>query len=161
MPERVETTDPDGVDFAWVMQATFVLTIVFGAPIVALASVPVTLSTWGARVSFAIRVGAIVWLVVAVGAFLYARRSADGRTRERAGSDGERERTGDAERTPASHRTGDDRGDRSDRDGRDDRNDRSDPDESEGSDDPDDAEEGLQSATPADTHSSPERRSDT
>ncbi|PSP72786.1 peptidoglycan-binding protein [Halobacteriales archaeon QS_3_64_16] len=56
------------------MQTTFVLTILLGAPIVALASIPATLPTWEARASFAIRVGAIVWLVVAIGAFLYARR---------------------------------------------------------------------------------------
>jgi hypothetical protein len=77
VPDRVETTDPEGVDFAWVMQTTFVVTILVGAPIVALASIPATLPTWEARASFAIRVGAIVWLVVAVGAFLYARRGVE------------------------------------------------------------------------------------
>jgi hypothetical protein len=78
VPDPVETTDPEGVDFTWVMQTTFVVTIVGGAPIVALASIPATLPTWEARASFAIRVGAIVWLVVAIGAFLYARREDDG-----------------------------------------------------------------------------------
>ena len=76
MPNRVETSNPDGVDFTRVMQTTFVLTILFGAPIVALASIPVTLSTWGARASFAIRVGAVIWIVVACGAFLYERQKA-------------------------------------------------------------------------------------
>jgi hypothetical protein len=76
VPDPVETTDPEGVDFAWVMQTTFVVTILVGAPIVALASIPVALPTWGARASFAIRMGAIVWIVVAVGTFLYARREA-------------------------------------------------------------------------------------
>ncbi|WP_255149393.1 DUF5822 domain-containing protein [Halorarius halobius] len=74
MPERVETTDPDGVDFTWVMQVTFVVTIVVGAPVVALASTLVTLSTWSAMASFAIRVGAVVWFCTAVGVYLVARR---------------------------------------------------------------------------------------
>jgi hypothetical protein len=76
VPDPVETTDPEGIDFAWVMQTTFVLTILLGAPIVALASIPATLPTWGARASFAIRVGAIVWIVVAIGTFVYERRNA-------------------------------------------------------------------------------------
>ncbi|SMP14759.1 DUF5822 domain-containing protein [Halobellus salinus] len=71
--QPVETSDPDGVDYGWVMQTTFVLTIVVGAPIVALLSVPRTLPTWGARVEFAIRVGAVVWFLVAIGVFVYAR----------------------------------------------------------------------------------------
>jgi len=37
VPERVETYETDGVDFGWVMQVTFVTTIVVGAPVVALA----------------------------------------------------------------------------------------------------------------------------
>lgn len=76
MPEPVETHDPEGVDYGWVMQTTFVLTIVVGAPIVALIAwlVGVSLPTWAARAEFAIRVGAVVWFVVAVGVFLYARR---------------------------------------------------------------------------------------
>ena len=77
MPERVETYDPDGVDFGWVMQVTFVVTIVVGAPLVALASVFYDLPTWGAKASFAIRVGAIVWFVTAGAVFLVARRRAD------------------------------------------------------------------------------------
>jgi hypothetical protein len=75
MPERVERTDPEGVDYGWVMQITFVVTIVVGAPIVAVASVSTDLPTWGARAAFAVRVGAVVWFCTAVGVFLYARRS--------------------------------------------------------------------------------------
>ena len=71
MPDPVEQHDPEGVDYARVMQLTFVTTIILGAPIVALASFFVTLPTWGARASFAIRVGAMVWIVTAVG--VYAR----------------------------------------------------------------------------------------
>ncbi|WP_254829888.1 DUF5822 domain-containing protein [Haloglomus salinum] len=74
MPERVDSTDPDGVDFGWVMQTTFVLTIVVGAPVVAIASAAVTLPTWTAMASFAVRVGALVWFVTAVAVYLYARR---------------------------------------------------------------------------------------
>jgi hypothetical protein len=72
---RVETTDPDGVDFGWVMQVTFVVTILVGAPVVALLSTGVSLPTWEARAEFAVRVGAVVWFVVAVGVYLYARRT--------------------------------------------------------------------------------------
>ncbi|WP_229109677.1 DUF5822 domain-containing protein [Halapricum desulfuricans] len=74
MPARVETTDPDGVDYGWVMQVTFVATIVVGAPVVAVASAFVDLASWGARAAFAIRVGAVVWFVTAVGVYGYARR---------------------------------------------------------------------------------------
>lgn len=74
MPERVETYDPEGVDFGWVMQVTFVVTILVGAPIVAVASTFYQLPTWGAKASFAIRVGAIVWFVTAVAVFVVARR---------------------------------------------------------------------------------------
>lgn len=88
MPEPVETTDPEGVDYAWVMQTTFVLTIVVGAPLVAIASSWVALPTWAARASFAIRVGAIVWILVALGVFFYARRN------DRADDEPEAEETG-------------------------------------------------------------------
>jgi len=74
MPEHVATTDPEGVDFGWVMQVTFVLTIVVGAPVVALLSTQVALPDWGSRVSFAIRVGAPVWVMTGLCVYLYARR---------------------------------------------------------------------------------------
>ena len=73
MPERVETTDPDGVDYGWVMQATFVVTVTLGSALVAALSLFVTLPTWGARASFAIRVGAVIWIVTALGAYYYER----------------------------------------------------------------------------------------
>ena len=75
MPERVETHDPDGVDFGWVMQVTFVATIVVGAPLVAVASLGVPLPTWSEKAAFAVRVGAVVWFVTAVLVYLYARRA--------------------------------------------------------------------------------------
>lgn len=56
------------------MQTTFVLTILVGAPIVAVLSIPASLPTWGARAAFALRTGALVWFLVAVGVYLYARR---------------------------------------------------------------------------------------
>jgi membrane protein YdbS with pleckstrin-like domain len=74
---RVEETDPDGVDYGWVMQVTFVLTILVGAPVVGALSLGASLPTWGARAGFAVRVGAVVWIVVAVPVYLYARRAAD------------------------------------------------------------------------------------
>lgn len=75
MPEHIETTTPDGVDYGWVMQVTFVLTIAIGAPVVAALSLGVpTLDTWIQRAAFAIRVGAIVWVITALSVFLYARR---------------------------------------------------------------------------------------
>jgi membrane protein YdbS with pleckstrin-like domain len=77
MPERVDSTDPEGVDFGWVMQVTFVLTIVVGAPVVAVASTVVALPTWGAKAGFAVRVGALVWFVTAIAVYLYARRRED------------------------------------------------------------------------------------
>lgn len=75
MPERVEEYTPEGVDYGWVMQVTFVTTIVVGAPAVAILATQVSLPTWGARAGFAIRVGAVVWFVSAVAAYLYARRT--------------------------------------------------------------------------------------
>jgi hypothetical protein len=69
----VEETDPDGVDFGWVMQVTFVTTILVGSPIVAVASIPVTLPTWTARALFAVRIGAVIWFLTAIGVYLYAR----------------------------------------------------------------------------------------
>ena len=74
MSPNVEHTNPEGVDYGWVMQVTFVVTIVVGAPIVAGLSLTTTLSTWMERAMFAVRVGALVWFIVAVAVFLYARR---------------------------------------------------------------------------------------
>ncbi|MFC6835390.1 DUF5822 domain-containing protein [Halomarina ordinaria] len=79
MAPHVEYTDPEGIDYGWVMQTTFVLTIVVGAPVVAaLSLLSPPLETWGQRAEFAVRVGAVVWLCVAVGVFLYARRTQAG-----------------------------------------------------------------------------------
>jgi hypothetical protein len=70
----VTRTNPEGVDYGWVMQVTFVLTILVGAPLVGVLSlVEPTLSSWEARAGFALRVGALVWLVTAVLTYSYAR----------------------------------------------------------------------------------------
>lgn len=74
-PEHVETTSPDGVDYGWVMQVTFVLTIIVGAPLVAVLSLGTRLDTWSEQAAFAIRVGAVIWIITAVAVFLYARRA--------------------------------------------------------------------------------------
>lgn len=81
MPQRVERTDPEGVDYGWVLQVTFVVTILVGAPAVALLSSGVELATWGDRAAFAIRVGAPIWFVTAVAVFAYARRYRTGGAR--------------------------------------------------------------------------------
>ena len=72
--QPAETTNPDGVDYGWVMQTTFVVTILTGAPVVALLSTGTELPTWGARASFAVRVGAPIWFLTAVAVFAYAKR---------------------------------------------------------------------------------------
>lgn len=76
MPRVVEETDPEGVDYGWVMQVTFVVTILVGAPVVALlaSGTGVELATWGERATFAIRVGAPIWFVTAIAVFAYAKR---------------------------------------------------------------------------------------
>ncbi|OTE99300.1 DUF5822 domain-containing protein, partial [Halorubrum sp. SD612] len=76
--QPVERAEYEGVDYAWVMQTTFVVTILVGAPVAALLSTAVTLDSWGARAAFAVRVGAPIWFVTAVAVALYARRTEAG-----------------------------------------------------------------------------------
>ncbi len=73
--QPVERAEFEGVDYGWVMQTTFVLTILVGAPVVAVLSAFVTLDSWGARAAFAVRVGAPIWFTTAVAVALYARRT--------------------------------------------------------------------------------------
>lgn len=73
MPTRVESRDVSGIDYTWVMQVTFLLTLLVGVPIVAFGGAFVTLPTWQSRAEFAIRVGAVVWLVTASSVYVYAR----------------------------------------------------------------------------------------
>lgn len=75
MPEHVKTTTPEGVDYGWVMQVTFVVTILLGSPVVAVLSLTTgSLGTWTDRAMFALRVGSVVWVITAISVFLYARR---------------------------------------------------------------------------------------
>ena len=74
MPIDVQKTDPDGIDYGWIMQVTFIITIVVGSPLVAVLSLFTTLPTWSDRAVFAIRVGAAVWLVTLLSVYFYARR---------------------------------------------------------------------------------------
>ncbi len=80
--QPVERTEVEGIDYGWVMQMTFVVTILVGAPVVALLSTVVTLDTWGARAAFAIRVGAPIWFATAVSLAVYAKRTEAGDVRE-------------------------------------------------------------------------------
>ncbi|MFB6160692.1 MAG: DUF5822 domain-containing protein [Haloferacaceae archaeon] len=57
------------------MQVTFVVTILVGAPVVAALATTTTLPTWSSRAGFAVRVGAVVWILVAVPTYVYARRT--------------------------------------------------------------------------------------
>ncbi len=74
MPTPVERYDPDGIDYAWVMQVTFIMTIVVGVPVVTLASTQATLPTWTDRARFAVGIGAAIWFIIALTAFAFARR---------------------------------------------------------------------------------------
>ncbi|ELZ55165.1 MULTISPECIES: DUF5822 domain-containing protein [Halorubrum] len=104
--QPVERAEYEGVDYAWVMQTTFVVTILVGAPVVAVLSTLVTLESWGARAAFAVRVGAPIWFVTAVTVALYARRTEAGDGGGESGDDGDgpddtdeddaRDETGDA-----------------------------------------------------------------
>lgn len=74
MSPEVRTTDPEGVDYGWVMQVTFISTIFFGTPIVTVLSVFTALPTWPDRALFAVRVGAVIWLVTLLVTYTYASR---------------------------------------------------------------------------------------
>jgi len=77
---RVEWTNPEGVDFGWVMQVTFVTTIAVGVPLVAVLSLGASLPTWSDRATFAVQVGAPVWFVTMVLAYAYERRQQEPET---------------------------------------------------------------------------------
>ncbi|WP_435358737.1 DUF5822 domain-containing protein [Haloarchaeobius sp. DFWS5] len=71
------TADADETDYAWVMQTTFVVTILVGAPVVTLLSLPFDLVTWNARANFAIRIGAVIWFLTAICVLVYEKRYRD------------------------------------------------------------------------------------
>ena len=89
--QPVERTEVEGVDYGWVMQTTFVVTILVGAPVVAVLSTGVTLETWGARAAFAVRVGAPIWFLTAVAVATYAKRTDAGDGGTPAASESERD----------------------------------------------------------------------
>lgn len=74
MTPEVTRTESEGIDYGWVMQVTFITSIVAGVPTVALLSTFVTLETWPERAQFAAGIGAVLWFVIAVSVFFYARR---------------------------------------------------------------------------------------
>lgn len=74
MSPEVRTTDPEGVDYGWVMQVTFISTIFLGTPIVTVLSVFADLPTWPDRALFAVRIGALLWLVTLLLSYTYASR---------------------------------------------------------------------------------------
>ena len=69
-------TDDETVDFGWVMEMTFLLTVVLGAPLIAIGSLWFEIGGWTGRVVFATTVAAAVWFVTAVCVYFYARRQA-------------------------------------------------------------------------------------
>jgi hypothetical protein len=73
IPPVTLRTPVSEVDYEWVMQTTFVLTIAVGAPLVALASLFVSFDSIVDAAPFAVRVGAGVWFLTAVGAYCYER----------------------------------------------------------------------------------------
>lgn len=75
MTPEVTRTDPEGIDYGWIMQVTFITSIVVGAPLVAVLSTGVELQTWPERARFAVGVGSVVWFVIAGSLYLYARRN--------------------------------------------------------------------------------------
>jgi len=77
-PGTDEEVDDTEVDFGWVMQLTFVATILLGVPVVAGLSAFVPLPTWESRVGFAVRVGALIWILVALSVYGYARLERSG-----------------------------------------------------------------------------------
>lgn len=70
----VRHTNPEGIDYGWVMQVTFIITILVGVPIVAILSLFVSVPTWSDRAAFAIQAGAPVWFFTALLVFFYERR---------------------------------------------------------------------------------------
>lgn len=62
------------VDYGWVMEVTFILTVLVGTPIVVVGSLWFDPSGWTGRIVYATTVGAAIWFATAVGVYVYARR---------------------------------------------------------------------------------------
>lgn len=69
----------ESVDFGWVMEVTFIVTVLLGAPIVALGGLWFEIEGWNARIIFATTVAAAVWFITAIGVYAYARSSVSAR----------------------------------------------------------------------------------
>jgi len=74
VPPDVRETDPEGVDYGWIMQVTFVVTILVGSPLVAIASLFAAVPTWSDRATFALRVCSAIWFLTLLGTYAYARK---------------------------------------------------------------------------------------
>ena len=64
----------DSVEFGWVMEVTFVVTVLVGTPLVIFSSLFVELDGWTARLVYATTIAAAVWFVTAIAVYLVARR---------------------------------------------------------------------------------------
>lgn len=63
----------ESVDYRWVMEMTFILTVVIGTPIIALGGLLVEFDGWTGRVVYATTIAALVWFLTAISVYLYAR----------------------------------------------------------------------------------------
>ncbi|MFP4590466.1 MAG: DUF5822 domain-containing protein [Halobacteriales archaeon] len=70
----MDGVDGPPVDHTRILQTTFVVTVLVGAPLVALSSLLVDLPTWRARAAFAGVVGGSIWLLTAIGLLVRSRR---------------------------------------------------------------------------------------
>ena len=71
MVDPVERYDPEGIDYGWVMQVTFLLTIVIGVPVIAILSTVVELNSWSDRAQFAVAFGAVLWFLIGISVYGY------------------------------------------------------------------------------------------
>ncbi len=62
--------DDAGVDHTRILQQTFVVTVVIGAPALAIGSLFVDLPTWSARAAYAGTFGGSLWLGTALALYL-------------------------------------------------------------------------------------------
>ncbi|WP_201289272.1 DUF5822 domain-containing protein [Halovenus carboxidivorans] len=98
MTPEVRTSDPDGIDYGWIMQVTFIATLFVGTPVVTVLSVFAELPTWPDRAMFAVRVGALIWFVTLLVVYLYARLYRDPGDRESGSQPEDREAVSEGQR---------------------------------------------------------------
>ncbi len=73
MPSEIEEYTSEGIDYGWILQVTFIITILIGAPITALLGIYFELPTWSDRAEFALRVGALIWFLTAIITYGYTK----------------------------------------------------------------------------------------